>query len=402
MKGMRAGRRLAATVLCAMVITGCTGDQPVDGDPRADATPTTTAADAAQAGRLRLRLERQLASFHHRALEATRARKADAQAAAQGAADAVDDLVATVRSVYDGPTAERFESELQTWVERMRAHADAEEDDRSDTRRELLQTADDVAGFMAEVTDDGMEAEGTGALLREPLRATASSIDAHADENFERAYLDHRQAYADMISVGRAFAAGITEQFPDRYGGPRSAGPLELQSALQQLLVEHALLVGVVTRRGAKGAPDFDAAAAALNGNTEDLGTAIDSIYGSDASALAAAWRDRISLLADYTVAAAEDRSKKQKAARGQLRRADERIGAVLDDVSEATMTREDTAEAVRKVTAALLDHVDAYVTKERDESQAALVRAERAASRLATFLAEGIVAHRPDDFGSQ
>ena len=389
-------------VLCATVVAGCTSDPPVEGDPSEGTTPTEDAAEAAEAGRLRLRLELEFATFQHRMLEATRARKGDAESAAKSVTAAVEDLVTTVRSVYEASTAARFESTLTSWAERVASHDQAEAEDRSDTRRALLETADDVARLMAAVTDDGMEATGTAALLREPLRATAASVQAHAVGDFEQAYLSHRLAYADMISVGQTFAAGITEQSPDRYGGPRSSGPLELQSALQQFFVEHALLAGVVTRRGAKGAKDFDAAAAALNGNTEDLAAAVDSVYGSDASALAGAWRDRISLLAVYTVAAAEDRGKEQEALREQLLQSDQRIGRTIDEVSESTMTRRDAAAAVGKLTAALLDHVDAHVAGERDEAQAGLARAERAAAGLAAFLADGIVSHRPDDFVSQ
>lgn len=400
---MRAAHRLAASVLCVLLAAGCTDEGPVDPEPTA--TPSAaglSSADAAEAGRLRLQLERQFATFGHRALEAAQARAADSAAAAAAVSAAIDDLAATVASAYDESVGDRFAKALRGWVRRVNDHAESGNEDPDATRARLLATAGELAEVMTSATDDGMAVEGTAALLREPLRATATAVTSFAEGEFDRAYLHHRLAYGDLVSAGQAFAAGISEQFPDRYGGPRSSGPLELQSALQQLLVEHALLAGVVTRRGAHGRRDFDAAAAALNGNTEDVVTALDSVYGAEVAAFEGAWRDRISLLAEYTVAAADERSKRRDAARAELRRADGRIGAVLEDVSDETMARGETTGKVRAVTQRLLEHVDAYVGKQRSEAQDALGAAETAAADLAEFLAEGIVAHRPDDFEVQ
>lgn len=59
----------------------------------------------------------------------------------------------------------------------------------------------------------------------------------------------------------------------------------ELRTSLGHLLSEHAYLAVEAMRRGAEGSADFEAAAGALNANTEDLSAAITSVYGEEAGA---------------------------------------------------------------------------------------------------------------------
>lgn len=394
---------LAGAVCGAVLLAGCTDDRATKGDPPSPtAQPTLEAADATAAGRLRLRLERQFAVLVHRGLEAARAGKADREAAEEAVADGIDELGTTVGAAYDRATSEEFESGLAAWVDRIADHAGADEGERADTRKAALTAGEELAALMARVTDGGMESEGTAALLREPTRAATTSAEAFTDRDFDRAYLHHRAAFADMVSVGQAFGAGIAEQFPDRYAGPRSSGPLELHAALQQLAVEHALLTGVVNRRGATAARDFDAAAAALNGNTEDLVTALDAVYGATTSQFAGAWRDRISLLADYTVAVAEGRPQRQRRSSAGLDRADKRLGGLVADLTEETISAGEVTAGLARLTASLRDHIDAYVAKERSAAEVGLTRAVAAAGEFAALLAEAVVAHRPEEFLSQ
>lgn len=402
MRRMRAGRWLAATVLCLVGLPGCTDNRAVDGDsvqPTATAVATEAADASTPAARLRLRLEHQFGAFGSATLEATRVVKGERRAAQAAVRDTIADLTATTATVYDDDEADGLEDQLTAWSDAISAYADTAKSRRDSARERLDTIAAGVAELMARSTRGAMAADGTAALIRGPLRTSANAIDAYQQRDFDRAYTLMRSAHADMTSVGQAFGAGIGEHMPDRYTGQRSSGPVELQSALQQLLIEHAWLATTVTRRGARAARDFDAAAAALNGNTEDIATALDAYYGSATSPVVAAWRDRISLLADYTVATAEERPRRARETKQQLQRADDRLGRLLDDLSDGNVAAEDGEDSLRALTTQLLKGIDAYVAKDYSAANAVVPQALDAAAGLASVLAEGIVAHRPEDF---
>jgi hypothetical protein len=75
-------------------------------------------------------------------------------------------------------------------------------------------------------------------------------------------------------------------------GNHAAAGSLEvsnkavdLRAALDALLSEHAYLAVVTMQKGIDGSGDFDAAAGALNQNTEDLSKEVASVYGEEGGA---------------------------------------------------------------------------------------------------------------------
>ncbi len=82
----------------------------------------------------------------------------------------------------------------------------------------------------------------------------------------------------------------------------------ELRTTLGHLLSEHAYLAVEAMRKGAEGADDFDAAAGALNANTEDLTAAIASVYGEEAGQqFNEMWTNHIGFFVDYVVATGND-----------------------------------------------------------------------------------------------
>ena len=74
-------------------------------------------------------------------------------------------------------------------------------------------------------------------------------------------------------------------------------------------------------QKGVAGEEDFDAIAAALEGNTVDLGEAIGSVYGEEGeTAFLKLWRDHIGFFVDYTVATAKKDEAGQNAAPREAR----------------------------------------------------------------------------------
>jgi hypothetical protein len=75
----------------------------------------------------------------------------------------------------------------------------------------------------------------------------------------------------------------------------------QLRVTLDRVLGEHAFLIIEVMRTSLTPGPEFDAAGAALDQNTDALVSAIEGIYGKDAaSAFGEQWRNHIAFIVDY------------------------------------------------------------------------------------------------------
>lgn len=406
MRRMRARRALAAVVV---VLLACTADPAVEGDP-AEQQSAATAPDSPAAADLRLRLEQHFGLFAA-AVVATLVQPEDPAKAAQAMVTAtLDDLSATIAEAYDQPTAEEFTAIAGRYPGALAEYAEAVGGPEllssgaapTAERLAVLRVPTQLATFMSTVTGGEMEEEGTAALLRAPTMSLLKVAGARVTDDYETAYAQQREAYAAMISVGSAFAAGISEQMPEQYPGLRNSGAVELRSALQQLLGEHSLLAAGVTRRALRGTRDFEAAAAALNGNTEDLTGALDSIYSGSDSEFDVQWRARISLLADHAVAVARDRAKAVREARAALAATDRRIAMQLVQLSDDTIESVPLTQALRALTGALLEQTTRSAAKTFAEADESAVAAHEAAADLAALIAQGIAAHRPSEFPAQ
>jgi hypothetical protein len=111
-------------------------------------------------------------------------------------------------------------------------------------------------------------------------------IKAEAAGDHEMAYELEREAYPHMFEIGDALAKVIATKFPDRYTGVdvaySAAGTLRV--ILDRLLAEHAFLAAEAMRAGVSGAPDFDAAKAAIDGNSKELAGVVKAAYGAGAA----------------------------------------------------------------------------------------------------------------------
>jgi len=78
----------------------------------------------------------------------------------------------------------------------------------------------------------------------------------------------------------------------------------QLRMKLHQDLSEHTALAGVVTQKAATGAPDFEAALAAIDMNSQSIASQMGTIYGQDAAnQFLPTWRAHIQGYLDYTLA---------------------------------------------------------------------------------------------------
>ena len=389
-------RRRTVAWLCVAVLAGCTGANPSDGpEGGVSETPVPTEVPTA-AGDLRVELEALFGLHSHLTAEAVRAAKAARDAGVAAAEDSAAALAEALTGAVAGESEAGADDLADAWSDVTGGLVEIRTDGPATSADAAVDQA--VAATLA-VVGEGPDQEGLEDLLRAPLATLVRHAQAVQGQERDAAYELARDAYAQMVTAGGAIAAGITEADPDTYPGPRNSGALELRSALRQLCGEHALLVVTVTRRGAKAGPDFDAAAAALNGNTTDLSDALQSVYETPAAAFSAHWRDRIALIAEHAAALGDKRDKDAQGARTAVQRAADSVGAALAQASHDAVGPRKLAAALRKLDDALLEQTEAFVDAAPAQADAAAQDAFRRGLKLADLLADGIARQRPEEF---
>jgi hypothetical protein len=201
---------------------------------------------------------------------------------------------------------------------------------------------------------------------------------------------------ADAPAPVQMEPAGMAMDAPD------TATPAaDLRVTLDTLLGEHALLALAAAQKGYDGAPDFEAAAAALDANSVEVSEAIGSVYGDEAAQQfldgPSLWRDHIGFFVDYTVALAEKDEAAQQAAVDDLTGY---TGAFSGFLAEATgLPQAALQEGLTMHITQLKGAIDAYAAG--DYEQAFTLTREAYDHMVATgdALAAAIVQQSPETF---
>jgi hypothetical protein len=143
----------------------------------------------------------------------------------------------------------------------------------------------------------------------------------------------------------------------------------DLHSALSRLLAEHMGLMVQALRAAHDEAPDFSAAGTALNGNTADLGAAIGTLYGPEASKqFLGLWAAHIEGL--ISVARNADDPEAQRAGREAQEKYAPQLARFLATATEERLPAIDLAAALTVHDDHLLAMTDAYAQEDHEESQ--------------------------------
>ncbi len=171
------------------------------------------------------------------------------------------------------------------------------------------------AKFIADAT--GLPLDAVTSLITDHVLQTKQIVDDQATRNWTAVYADIRAAYAHMSMIGDAVAEAIVAKLPNKFPGDAKNKGVDLRVALDNLLQEHLYLATSATGAALGGmSAQFNAAGTALNTNGTDLGSAIGSLYGSDAQdQWNKIWSAHNGYFVDYTVGVAtKDKAKQDKA----------------------------------------------------------------------------------------
>jgi hypothetical protein len=169
---------------------------------------------------------------------------------------------------------ERTTADASSYAQALAAGDDAA---KAKARQALLADAGAYGTWLAGASDGRVGAGDGAAQLKTHVQQLMDHDDAFAAKDYDRAYRVEREAYEHMFAAGTQLArAGVA---------PKAAASLDtpvekLRTAFAMLLGEHMQLIIDAQRATFAGAPEFNAAAAQVNANTDALTKGMGAIVG--------------------------------------------------------------------------------------------------------------------------
>lgn len=212
------------------------------------------------------------------------------------------------------------------------------------------------------------------------------------------------------LALGAAVAAtGITgADFSGTFSttvaqAAQSKAAADLRLALNALLSEHVTLAAAATQAALRGRKsEFEAAATALDMNSQDIAGAIGSVYGKDAGdAFLPLWRKHIGFVVDYTTGKAIGSKKKQDKAVQDLIQYAADFGAFLNSATPA-LPKDAVADLVKMHIVSLKEVVDAQAARDYKLAFAKIRTASHHMQMIADPLADAIAMQFPDKFAAK
>lgn len=330
---------------------------------------------------------------------------ADFNDAAAALGKNTDDLSAAIASVYGSAAGEAFEpiwsSHIGYFVDYVKATAAKDEAGRQKAVAELDDYRMKQAEFFHNANPAYFETAALADGLNMHINHLLDAFNSYVNKDYTAAYKDTRTAYAHMFMTAKSLAAGIQAQFPDKFPAGTTTSPgIDLRAGLGQLLGEHATLAALAMQKGIDGAPDFTAAAAALNSNTDDLSAAIATVYGNAAGdAFKPIWSSHIGYFVDYVKATAA----KDETGRGQAVAALEdyrmKQAEFFYSANPAYFETAAIADGLKMHIGHLLDTFNSYVNKNYANAYSLERTAYSHMFMTASELTGGIVTQFPDKF---
>lgn len=140
-----------------------------------------------------------------------------------------------------------------------------------------------------------------------------------------------------------------------------------LRSLLTAQLQEHVYLAGIAVFNAVNNPDAFEASAATLDQNTQDLAASIESVYGADAgAAFLELWRTHIGFFVDYTTARANGDEAGQETAKEALMQYREDFGAFLESANP-NLPKEAVMEELIPHVESVFAAIDAVVDGDAD-----------------------------------
>jgi hypothetical protein len=227
----------------------------------------------------------------------------------------------------------------------------------------VTQVESKLAGFFAANSGGKLTKQAAVAGVTEHVSHLLEQADQYAAKDYAASDASYRAGYAHAFAAGKGIGTAL---LTPAEGAQLDTATWRLRSALTQLLGEHVELVIGALRSGATDAPDFTAAANAVNGNTTDLAGAIGVLFNPAAgAAFQQLWADHIDLLVRYAAAIAKGDDSARTAVSGGLSGFEGKLAAFLATATGNKLAAQQVAKALGSHDTMLRQQVDAFVAKD-------------------------------------
>lgn len=283
-----------AAIALAVLLVACPAVLAASPSPGAHAGPSARPVDlSSPAAELRVDLDRLLAEHAFLTIEQMRSGLLGAPdfAAAATAVEANStEIAAAIGSIYgdaaEEPFGEIWRSHIAYLVDYAISLRTGDTAGRDAALDGLAIYRGEIKSFLGDA-NPGIDLAEIAEALDMHTAQLIEFINMTHEGDHAAAYRLERHAYPHMFEIGDALARLIANRFPDRFPGVRvaysAAGTLRV--TLDRLLAEHAFLAAEAMRAGLTEAPDFSAAAAAIDGNSAELEGVVQAAYGKAAAA---------------------------------------------------------------------------------------------------------------------
>jgi len=290
-----------------------------------------------------------------------------AQAADAALGKNTDAMNRLIGGLFGEAAAKRF---AQLWAEHVvelftyaRGLADQDDAVRAGAREKLIQDEKDLASFFVGASAGRLTTDAANGAMAMHVDQLLTQADAYAAGDYPKANRLHREAYQHTYDLGATVAGAL---LPPKDAAALQAPTWRLRSQLGKLLAEHVVLVEDVTRAAATDSPDFPAAGQLVNGNTRDLATAMDSLFGTAAAKdFQTLWANHVDQLVAYAAAATAQDSARRDQARANLRDFESKMATFLEKATGKRLTSAALATALLSHDQMLLRHADAFAAKD-------------------------------------
>jgi hypothetical protein len=380
----------------------------------ADATSTETGAATLRAGLTDLLTEHvYLAALSTGAALRGDTAAFEANAAAlNGASDSnTADIVAAVTSAYGAEVGKAFdglwrsEDHIPAFVAYTQATAAGDQAGKDAAVKRLTSYAKTFGETMNSVNEN-LPAAAVSEAITSHATTLLKVIDAQKAGDQPTVYQSLRSAYHHMDMTAAVLAGATAKKFSDKIDGDADTPAAELRAGMHSLLREHVWLAASATGGAIGGrAPQFEAAATALNGesdsNTADIVAAITSVYGDEVGkAFDGLWRseDHIPAFVAYTQAVAAGDQAGKDAAVKRLTSYAKTFGETMNSVNE-NLPADAVADAITGHATTLIAVIDAQKAGDAKKVISLLREAVHHMSGTADVLAAATVKQFPDKF---
>lgn len=332
----------------------------------------------------------------------------DFEASAAALNENTDDLSAAVGSVYGEEGGEAFKkiwsSHIGYFVDYVNASAKDDKAAMDKAKQELDAYRVEQAKFLETATEGRLKAKELEEGLAMHVEQLLWAFDNYRAEDFDKTYENLRESMHHMFGTGKGLSWAITDQFPDKFENTSVDTPAaDLRADLNYLLSEHAAFAILAMQKGISGAKDFDASAAALNENTEDLSKAVGSVYGEEAGMqFKEIWGSHIGYFVDYVKATAAEDEEAKKQALAELEEYKVEQAKFLDTATEGRLKAADLEAGLQMHIEQLLKAFDSYNEKDYETTYMNVRESYGHMFEVGAGLSGAIVDQHPEKFAEK